>query len=142
MEYHKQGHCVYYSQYHLVLATKYRRRIFNSGISAYFQTIVHRITDYVPDIRILACNSDNDHVHLQISIPPKYPVSKVVCLIKSNTAEALREHFDFLDLVYWKRGGIWSDGYFVSTIGINEDIIRRYIEQQGKEDSGQAKLVL
>jgi putative transposase len=45
-----------------------------------------------------------------------------------------------LDKVYWDDKGIWGTGYFVSTIGINEEIIRRYVELQGKEDAGQVKL--
>ncbi len=48
----------------------------------------------------------------------------------------------FLEQVYWDRKGIWSVGYFVSTVGINENIIRRYIAMQGKEDEGQAQLEL
>jgi REP-associated tyrosine transposase len=42
--------------------------------------------------------------------------------------------------VYWDRGGIWSKGYFVSTVGINEEVIRHYVEQQGEEEAGQAEL--
>ena len=44
--------------------------------------------------------------------------------------------------IYWGIDGMWSDGYFVSTVGVNADIIRNYIELQGKDDSGQAQLVL
>ncbi len=54
----------------------------------------------------------------------------------------MREKFPFLDRVYWGEDGIWSIGYFVSTVGVNEAVIRRYIERQGLEDSGQAKLEL
>ncbi len=50
--------------------------------------------------------------------------------------------FPFLDKVYWGVEGIWSIGYFVSTVGINESVIRKYIEMQGKEDRGQAQLEL
>jgi len=60
--------------------------------------------------------------------------------IKSNTSSAIKKKFDFLKKVYWGTDGIWSDGYFVSTVGINEQIIRKYIERQGQEDSGQARL--
>ncbi len=45
-----------------------------------------------------------------------------------------------LSEVYWGDDGIWSGGYFVSTVGLNEEVIRKYIEMQGKEDDGQAKL--
>ena len=52
----------------------------------------------------------------------------------------MRKKFAFLDKVYWGVGGIWSVGYFVSTVGITEETIRKYIEMQGKEESGQALL--
>jgi len=75
-------------------------------------------------------------------IPPKYAVSKVVETIKKNTSRSLREKFRFLDEVYWDDKGIWGKGYFVSMVGINEQIIRKYIELQVKEDTGQAQLEL
>lgn len=53
----------------------------------------------------------------------------------------MREKFSFLNQVYWGDDGIWSTGYFVSTVGINEELIRKYIEAQGQEDNGQAQLV-
>lgn len=73
-------------------------------------------------------------------VPPKYAVSKVVETIKKNTGRSLREKFRFLDKVYRDDKGIWGKGYLVSTVGINEEIIRKYIELQGKEDAGQAQL--
>jgi putative transposase len=72
----------------------------------------------------------------------KFSVSQAVRIIKSNTSRDLKKKFPFLKDVYWGTDGIWSDGYFVSTVGINEHVIKNYIENQGKEDSGQAKLVL
>ena len=62
--------------------------------------------------------------------------------IKKNTSRSLQEKFRFLDKVYWNDKGIWGKGYFVSTVGINEQIIRKYMELQGKEDAGQAQLEL
>ena len=71
-------------------------------------------------------------------IPPKYAVSMVVETIKKNTSKALKTKFAFLKKVYWDNAGIWGKGYFVSTVGINENIIRKYVEMQEKEESGQA----
>jgi len=65
-----------------------------------------------------------------------------VGIIKANTGKSLKERLDFLKQRYYGRGDIWSIGYFASTIGLNEHIIRRYLEHQGKEDSEQAKLAL
>ena len=61
-------------------------------------------------------------------------------MIKANTGKRLRDKFKFINEIYWGFKGIWSIGYFVSTVGINEEVIRKYIEKQVEEDSGQAKL--
>ena len=142
MEYRHQGHCVYYAQYHLVLVSKFRRNIFNAGVLAYLIDILKRIKEYYPEIEIEKVNGDQDHVHLLLSIPPKLAVSKVVGIIKANTAKALKDKFPFLKKAYWGTPGIWSDGYFVSTVGLDEEVVKKYIDLQGKTDSGQAKLVL
>jgi putative transposase len=101
-----------------------------------------QVKEYYPEIDILKINHDVDHIHILVVIPPKFSVSQVVRILKSNTSKDLKKKFPFLKKVYWGTDGIWSDGYFVSTIGIDEEIISRYIENQGKEDSGQAQLVL
>lgn len=141
MEYSKQGHCVYYTRYHIVIATKYRRKIFKAGIKEYLTELLKRIPRYYPDLMLVEINGEADHLHLLISIPPKMSVSQAVNVIKTNTAREIRKKFDFLDKVYWGNTGIWSTGYFVSTVGINEQIIQRYIEQQGQDDIGQ-KIVI
>ncbi len=82
---------------------------------------------------------DKDHVPVHRVTPPKYRVSCAVEAMKKNTSRALREKVRFLDTVYWDRGGIWSAGYFVSTVEITEEIIMRYVARQGKEDAGQAQ---
>jgi putative transposase len=142
MEYGRQGHSVYYAKYHIVISTKYRRKIFKGGMGEYLKEVILDIQKYKPEITIEEVNTDEDHMHVLVSIPPKYSVSQVVNLLKSNTGRKMREKFEFLDKVYWGNEGIWSIGYFVSTVGINEETIRKYIEYQGAEDSGQAKLEL
>ena len=79
---------------------------------------------------------------LRISIPPTIGIGKMIGIIKANLSKDLKQKFPFLKEVYWGTDGVWSDSYFVSTVGVNEEIIRKYIEQQGNQDSGQAKLVI
>ena len=131
---------MYGIEYHMVFSTKYRRKIFNKGVGEYLVIIIQCISKYYPDIRIEQAKTDQDHIHFLISIPPRFSISKVVNLLKSNTGRMMREKFPFLNDVYWGDDGIWSSGYFVSTVGLNEEVIRKYIENQGKEDCGQAKL--
>ena len=133
---------MYICDYHLVWPTKYRRDIFNEGVLAYLQKVIRRISEHHPEILIKEVNTDKDHVHILASIPPQWSVGKAVRIIKANTARALNEKFPFLRDVYWGTRSIWSAGYFVSTVGINETTIQKYIQQQGEEDSGQAELEL
>ena len=142
MKYRKQAHCVYYCQYHLVLVTKYRRKIFNAGIQAYLSARLREIRQYYPELEFVEVQHDKDHLHLLVVIPPKMAVGKAVGIIKANTSKRLKEKFPVLRKVYWGTDGIWSDGYFVSTVGVDEAVIQRYIEHQGQEDSGQAQLEL
>ena len=140
MECKKQGHSVYYIRYHLVIATKYRRKILKDGFGEYLKKLMLGIGRQLPEIEIIEVNTDKDHVHMLLSIPPKFSISEVVKELKANTGLRMRRKFPFLDKVYWGKGGIWSRGYFVSTVGVSESTIRKYIEMQGKEDSGQALL--
>ena len=75
-------------------------------------------------------------------IPPRYAVSDVVGRMKGITARQLRKKFDWLKNVYWKENIVWSPGYFVSTVGIDEKQIIQYIRWQERQDPGQAKLEL
>jgi putative transposase len=121
------------------LVTKYRKAIFNEGILAYIDKKLAEITEHYPLIRFTTVNHDKDHVHFLISIPPTESVGKIVGIIKQNTSRELKQKFPFLKQVYWGTDSVWSEGYFVSTVGIDEKIIQAYIENQGKKDAGQTK---
>ena len=93
------------------------------GMGEYLKRKVRQVSKFHPEIKIIEVNTNIDHMHMMVSIPPKMPVSSVVGLIKTNTGKAMRKHFPFLDKVYWGVEGIWSIGYFVSTVGISEEAI-------------------
>ena len=135
------GHCVYTCDYHMVLVTKYRKAVINDGIFAYMEKALADLPAHYPMIRIKIMNHDKDHIHLLVSIPPTLAVGKVVGVIKQNTARELKQKFSFLKQVYWGTDAIWSAGYFVSTVGVNEQVIKEYIRQQGENDAGQTKFV-
>jgi putative transposase len=139
MELIKLSHCVYQCDYHVVLVTRYRRKVFKEGIFAYIEKKLAEITEHYPLIKIKVVNQDRDHIHMLVSIPPTMGVGKVIGIIKQNTAREMKQKFPFLKQVYWGSDGLWSDGYFVSTVGINEDVIKAYIEKQGQKDTGQTQ---
>jgi len=92
--------------------------------------------------RIVEFNVRSDHLHFVIEILPKYCISDVVGELKQESAHWLRKKFDWLKNVYWKEDVLWSPGYFVSTVGLNEQQIIKYVKFQQAQDSGQAKLDL
>ena len=142
METRFSGHGVYRTEYHVVWIPKYRRRVLNPGVRGYISKVFPKILKEMPGVEILETNLQVDHIHAIMVIPPKYAVSAVVGRIKGRSASMLRKKFAWLGKVYWKENIVWSPKFFVSTIGLNEQQIMRYVKWQGHQDSGQAKLDL
>ena len=84
-------------------------------------------------MEILELNVQEDHVHLVLSMPPKYSVSSVMGFLKGKLALRMFHHYERLGKRYWGRH-LWSRGYCVSTVGLNEDQIRKYVKWQKKRD--------
>jgi len=142
MKTRRQAHCVYRCQYHIVIIPKYRYKVLVDGVKEYLEIKLDEVRKYYPEIEYVERNIQPDHVHLLLSFPPKYSISKVVGIIKSNTSYALREKFDFIRQRYLGINALWSVGYFVSTVGLDETMIEKYVRYQEKEDLGQAQLKL
>jgi putative transposase len=142
METRHSGHAVYRTEYHIVWIPKYRRRILNPGVRAYLEKMVPLVMESMPGCEVLKWNTQVEHIHVIMIIPPKYAVSDVVGRMKGMIASRLRKKFAWLGKVYWKENVVWSTGYFVSTIGIDEHRVMEYVQWQERQDSGQAKLDL
>ena len=137
MEVIKAGHSVYRLQYHVIWVCKYRRKILNADVVEFMGKILVKLLKSMPGVKIEKIGFDEDHVHFVMIIPPKYSISSVVAQLKSQSASMLRKKFQWLQRVYWKENIVWSPGYFVSSVGIDEKVILKYVEQQGRQDSGQ-----
>ncbi len=96
----------------------------------------------MPGVVIETIGFDQDHLYRVIVIPPKYSISAVMRQLKSQSASPLRRRFQWLSKVYWKENIVWSPGYFISSVGIDEETIKRYVEHQGYQDSGQFRMEL
>ena len=142
MEIRLSGHAAYRTEYHIVWIPKYRHRILNPGIKGYLEKLFPKVMEGLPGCEIVKYNIQIDHIHVVMVIPPKYAVSSVVGKIKGRTSSELRKKFKWLEKRYWKENIVWSPGYFVSTVGVEEEKILKYVEYQGRQDSGQAKLEL
>ena len=142
MEVIQKAHSVYSLQYHVVWVSKYRRRILKPGVCTYLQKVLPKLLRSMPGVTIDAIGFDQDHLHMVMVIPPKYSISSVMGKLKSRSASEMRKSFPWLAKVYWKENLVWSPGYFVSSVGIDENTIKQYVELQGQRDSGQLLLEL
>ena len=88
------------------------------------------------DIEVRKVNVQPDHVHMVIVIPPRVSVASVVKYMKSKTGKIMNKKWNIIKQIMRKQGGLWSRGYFVSSVGVNEKVIMNYVEYQEKEDKG------
>jgi putative transposase len=122
-----------------VWITKYRRRVLNPGVRGYLAKLFPKVMRSIGGCEIISLNMQAEHIHVVMVIPPRYSVSEVVGRIKGQTGSRIRKKFGWLKKVYWKENVVWSPGYFVSTVGVDEEKILKYVEWQGRQDSGQTK---
>jgi putative transposase len=134
------GHTVYHTEYHIIWIPKYRFHVLNLGVQKYLEKLFPKVMEELPGCEIVKYSIQTDHVHMVMMIPPKYAVSAVVGKIKGMTSSQLRKKFRWMKLRYSRENVVWSPGYFVSTVGVEREKILKYVEYQGRQDSGQAKL--
>jgi len=139
MEIRLSAHGAYHHEFHVVWIPKYRKKILKGDLQRLVEKHLGDIQKHHPDIEIEKYSVQKDHVHLIIVIPPKYSVSEIIGKIKANTSREIRRRFAWVKKVYW-HNEFWSPGFFSSTVGINEEVIKRYIEFQEKIDKGQLQL--
>ena len=139
----KLSHSIYECKYHVVFCPKYRYKILDEKVALYVKQEIYRLCNQKQGIEVIELNVQPDHVHLILSIPPKYAVSKVVGFLKGKLALKLFDRFPNLRKRYWGQH-VWSRGYCVSTIGLDEERIRKYVKWQNRKDedadSGQGRL--
>ena len=129
------AHGAYHHQYHVVWIPKYRKRVRKGDLTACLVARLGEIREYHPDVEV-------EQFSVQVVvIPPKYAVSAIVGKIKANTSREIRQRFPWVKKLYW-RNEFWSDGFFSSTVGIDEAVIKRYVEFQERVDKGQLTLQL
>ncbi len=139
MEVRLSAHGAYQHQYHVVWIPKYRRRILRGAIKIFVQEQLPEIQHDHPDVEVQQWSVQIDHIHMVLVIPPKYAVSSIVGKMKANLSRQLRLRYPELKRTYWG-AVLWSPGFFSSTVGLNEAVIRRYVEHQEQVDKGQIQL--
>ena len=126
--YRKSSHAVYQCEYHFVWVPKYRYQVLVKEVKPRLKDILTELCEWL-DITIIEGAICSDHVHMYVSVPPKHSPSKVMKVLKGKSAEHLRKEFLDLRQQYWGMH-IWARGYFVSTVGIDRDVIKAYVKKQ------------
>lgn len=130
--YHHGSHSKYLLQCHLVFATKYRKRILSGQLDDDLKQIMLDISNE-KGITIVAMETDLDHIHLMVDYSPTKSVLEMVNNFKSiSTFRIYKKHRAFLKGHFWKENTLFSDGYFVCSVGeASPEAIKKYIETQG-----------
>ena len=126
--YSKSSHAVYRCEYHFVWVPKYRYHILIKEVKPRLKEILVELCNWL-DILIIEGAICSDHVHMYMSVPPKYSPSHVMKILKGKSAERLRKEFPDLSKRYWGLH-LWARGYFVSTVGIDSTTIKNYVQNQ------------
>jgi putative transposase len=132
-KYRKLTHVVYKCDYHIVFTPKYRFRILTGEIAAAMEQDLRQVCSW-KEVEIDEMSIQVDHVHMIVSIPPRLSVSDFMGVLKGKTAiRIFKSHPNLKKKPYWGNH-FWARGYFVNTIGINEEMIRRYVKYQEEEE--------
>jgi transposase len=132
------SHTKWMCKYPIVFSPKYRRKIIYNQYRKSLQDIIRTLCRY-KGVEIIEGHMMPDHVHLVLSIPPKISVSNFMGYLKGKSALMMFEKHANLKYKFGNRH-FWAEGYYVSTIGLNEETIRKYVREQEKHDQAIDKL--
>ena len=132
------SHTKWLCKYHIVFTPKYRRKIIFNQYRESLIEFFKRLCSY-KGVEIIEGHMMPDHVHLLVSIPPKIAVSTFVGYLKGKSALMMFDKHANLKYKFGNRH-FWAEGYYVSTVGLNEATIKKYIEEQEKHDMALDKL--
>ena len=125
-------------KYHIVFTPKYRRKIIYNQYRESLREIIKLLCKY-KGVEILEGHLMPDHVHLVLSIPPKLSVSAFMGYLKGKSALMMFERYANLKYKFGNRK-FWAEGYYVSTVGLNEATVRKYVREQEMHDQAVDKL--
>lgn len=139
--YRKSSHATYRCEYHFVWTPEYRYKVLMDDIKPKLQEILSNLCDWM-EIELLEGAIMSDHVHLYLSVPPKHSLSQVMKVLKGKSAEILMKRYPKLLKRGYGNRHLWARGYFVTTVGINSDIIKRYVKNQFEEEENERQMRL
>ena len=132
------SHTKWLCKYHIVFTPKYRRKAIYGQYKESVGRILRQLCNY-KGVEIVEGHLMPDHVHMLVSIPPKYSVSQFMGYLKGKSSLMIFDKHANLKYKFGNRH-FWSEGYYVSTVGLNEATIKKYIQEQESHDIAMDKL--
>ena len=132
------SHTRWNCKYHIVFIPKYRRKAIYGKLRADIGQILRQLCEY-KGVEILEAHAMSDHIHMLVTIPPKLAVSNFMGYLKGKSTLMIFERHANLKYKFGNRH-FWAEGYYVSTVGLNEATIKKYIQDQEKHDIAMDKL--
>ena len=126
------AHTKWNCEYHIVFAPKYRRQVIYGKIKADIGIMLRKLCEY-KQVEIIEAEACKDHIHMLVSIPPKYSVSQIMGYLKGKSSLMIFEKYANMKYKYGNRH-FWCRGYYVDTVGRNKKAIAEYIRNQLQED--------
>ncbi len=124
---------MYKCDYHIVWTPKYRFRVLFGEVKSLVENDIRMLCDW-KGVEVLELNVQIDHVHVVCSIPPKISISELMGVLKGKLAIKLFKTYPKMKQKPYWGNHFWSRGYFVTTVGVDEEIIKRYVKHQEGED--------
>lgn len=132
-QYKKLTHVIYKCDYHIVWVPKYRLRILTGTIKDLVDSDIIMLCEW-KNCEVVELNVQADHVHLLVSVPPKVSISTLMGVLKGKQAIKLFKSYPNLKKKPYWGNHFWARGYFVSTVGLDEEVIKKYVNHQEKEE--------
>ena len=132
------SHTSWNCKYHIVLVPKYRRKVIYGKLRKDIGKILRTLCDY-KHVEIIEAHAMPDHIHMLVSIPPKLAVADFMGYLKGKSTLMIFERHANLKYKFGNRH-FWAEGYYVSTVGLNEQTIAKYIREQEQHDIAMDKL--
>ena len=134
------AHTKWMCKYHIVFSPKYRRKIIYYKLRTDIRDIIKELCKW-KGVEIIEGHMMADHIHLLVSIPPKMSISSFMGYLKGKSAMMIFDRHSNLKYKFGNRH-FWAEGYYVSTVGLNEKTIAKYIREQEKQDQIMDKMTI
>ena len=137
-KFRKLTHVFYKCEYHIVFTPKYRFRVLTGLVQTLVEHDIRMISQW-KDVEVEELSIQADHIHVVCSIPPKLSISDFMGVLKGKLAIKLFQTYPEMKRKPYWGNHFWAEGYFVSTVGLDADMIKRYVKYQEHEDKKREK---